>query len=175
MILSIIGCDDSERRIDVDGFSVTVVDRVTQQPIEGVLVIASFIARSGSHDSMVGLSNGLETLTGKDGIAHFPAWSTTGPGFGEHDPVLVAYKTGYMTIDSSTKSVRKRNGSIFHVASITPQGLTTLPLMKCEDTTFEISEECDSKAYDIMMRYIGPAQKNLTKLPLLSKVIEENR
>jgi len=55
----------------VDGFSIKVIDRVTQKPIDGALVIASFIARSGSHDSTLGLSNGLETLTGKDVLLTF--------------------------------------------------------------------------------------------------------
>ena len=174
-VIFLLGCKEGERRIDVDGFSVSVVDRMTHEPIEGALVIASFIARSGSHDSTVGLSNGLETLTGKDGIAHFPAWSTTGPGFGGNDPVLVAYKAGYMSVNSRTKSVRKRNGSIFHVSNISSLSFTALPLTKCEDAKFETREECDSRAYDIMMRYIGPAQKDLTKLPLLNEVIEENR
>jgi hypothetical protein len=174
-VFFLLGCSEAERRIDVDGFSVHVVDRMTQKPIEGALVIASFIARSGSHSSTVGLSNGLETLTGKNGMAHFPAWSTTGPGFGANDPVLVAYKTGYMTVNSSTKSVRKRNGSIFHVTNISSLSFTALPLTKCEDAKFETREECDSRAYGDLMFYIGPTKKNLTKLPVLSKVIEENR
>ena len=174
-VLCLLGCNDAERRIDVDGFSVSVVDRVSQKPIEGALVIASFIARSGSHSSTVGLSNGLETLTGKDGIARFPAWTTAGPGFGANDPVLVAYKAGYMSDKTSTKSVRKRNGSIFHVSDISPLSLAALPLMKCEDTKFETREECDSRAYGYMMLYIGPTKKNLTKLPVLSNVIKENR
>lgn len=91
------------------------ISKATQEPIEGALVVASFVVLSGSHDSAAGLSIGLEVLTGKDGRAHFPAWSTTGPGYGGNEPLLVAYKISYMSVNSSTKSVRERSGSIFHV------------------------------------------------------------
>jgi hypothetical protein len=175
LVLLISACEQGNGSIAVDGFSIKVIDRVTQKPIEDALVIASFVARGGSHSSTIGLSNGLEALTGKDGMAHFPAWSTNGIGFGGNDPVIVAYKTSYTSDHSSTKSVRKRNGSIFHVTNISMLSLTALPLMKCEDTKFESTEECDSEAYGDMMLYIGPTKKDLTKLPKLSKVIEINR
>lgn len=175
VVIFLLGCNEAERKINVDGFSVTVVDRMTKKPIEGALVIASFIARSGSHSSTVGLSNGLEALTGKDGIANFSAWSTTGLGFGENDPILVAYKDGYMSINSSTKSIRKRNDSVLYVTNISSLSFTALPLTKCEDTKFETLEQCVSEAYGHMMLYVGPAQKYLAELPMLKQVIEKRR
>ena len=178
LILSLIvlfGCEETKRTMEVDGFSVEVVDKVTSRPIEGALVIALFIARSGSHDSTVGLSNGLETLTDANGIAHFPAWTTSGVGFGANDPILVAYKASYMPAQTSTKSTRKWIESVFHVSSISPLSKTNLSLMKCDDTNFKTREQCESKAHSSMPIYVGLATKHTAELPMLKRIIEERR
>ena len=164
-------------KIEVDSFSVIVVDSITQKPIEGALVVASFIARGGSHGSTVGLSNTLEAITRNDGIATFPSWATEGIGFSEYEPTIIAYVKGYMSVTSSSKSKRERKEDILYVYDIRP-ALTpndNLPLTKCEKAGYVTYAECSSRAYSQVVGVLGPITEKIHELPLLNELIKEHR
>jgi hypothetical protein len=172
VILFLTSCTSSNVK-KVDGFSIKVLDKASGKPLVGVLVVASFVARSGTHGSTVGLSNALEVLSDVNGVATFPNWSTEGPGFGGSDPILVAYKTGYMSARSYTRSTRKRVKGIFHVSNIK---LSTFPdglmLTECKDTSSLTSEECENEAFSKILHGIGPIFKQPDLLPILKKIAE---
>lgn len=107
-------------KIEVDSFSIMVVDSISKKPVAGALVVASFIARGGSHGSSIGLSNVLEALTSIDGTATFPSWETEGLGFSEFEPTVVVYKAGYMSVKSYTQSKRDRKENVLYVYDIRP-------------------------------------------------------
>jgi hypothetical protein len=87
-----------------------VVDKETNQPLEGVVVVAHWALESTSRivphqTNPAGSLMILEAVTGKDGRFYFPAW---GPkwhlGSGEltdSDPELILFKNGYKYIHVS--------------------------------------------------------------------------
>jgi len=77
----------------------TVVDAETQEPLEGVIVVAMWILEGGYHNDEVGFLEVLETVTDSKGRFHFDSWGPVWrPGWGvldAKDPRMYLFKDGY--------------------------------------------------------------------------------
>ena len=82
-----------------DPIEATVVDAQTKQPIEGVIVVAMWILKGGTHRDEVGFLEVLETVTDAEGRFYFGGWGPMRrPRWGllvAQDPEIFLFKDGY--------------------------------------------------------------------------------
>lgn len=90
-----------------------VVDKETNQPIEGVIVVAHWQLYGGLHPDDAGELTILETVTDKAGRFHFPAW---GPRLSSArlawmDPEILLFKSGfkYQSLSNEITTERLKN------------------------------------------------------------------
>jgi hypothetical protein len=89
------------REYSAEAIAGQVIDSATTKPLEGVVVVAHWDLRGGLEGgNVLGAVQVLETMTGKDGRYHFPAWgptSHTARGTLDHTaPALLFFHRGYM-------------------------------------------------------------------------------
>lgn len=96
----------------------TIIDAETKQPIEGAVVVAKwdmFVGGIGSapgYNTEAGLLRIAETITDRKGEYTIPGWgpklrSTFWGMLDDHDPVIIVFKSGYLSERRHNK--RERN------------------------------------------------------------------
>jgi hypothetical protein len=86
-------------RYSSDAIRMRVVDKATQQPLEGVMVVAAWKSYIGTHQHYTGSVHIAEAATNKDGWFELAAW---GPvenkepgGLLDYQPLIWMYKEGH--------------------------------------------------------------------------------
>ena len=100
VLLPLQGCS---RGYSAESIEAWVVDAETNQPLEGVIVVAHWQLYGGLHPDQLGELMILETLTDKAGRFQFPAWGPKSVPAGlasnarlRHlDPEMLLFKSGY--------------------------------------------------------------------------------
>lgn len=90
------------RTYSADRIDARVIDAETEQPLEGVIVVAHWELRSTGYNPggsvPVGQMMTMEAITDKEGRFHFPAWGPLIAWKGQmhdDDPQLIFFKSGY--------------------------------------------------------------------------------
>ena len=89
----------SPRHYSAEAIEAWVVDAETQEPLEGVIAVAMWILRGGTHNDEVGFLEVLEVVTDAKGRFYFDAWGPMPrPRWGvlnTQDPEIFLFKDGY--------------------------------------------------------------------------------
>ena len=151
-----------------------VVDAETNQPIEGVIVVAHWQLYGGLHPDNAGELTILETVTDKAGRFHFPAW---GPKFANArlawmDPEILLFKSGF-------KYERIANELIFAALSDMGPSLRrsrwngkTIKMEKFKGTTKEYSG--DLSFLNGLLRFVEE-DCNWKKTPMILIALDRQR
>lgn len=165
--------DEQAIQLDVESFSVRVVDKGSGEPVEGALVLAIYPSGSGGHAHVDSLVRIEEAMTNDSGYVTFPSWSENSERlFMEGSPRVVVAKLQYRANVHSTASKVSSVGRSYIIKDIFAGVDGVVEISQCPSG--RAGEECYWLSKGRILTAVGPVtSEQESRLPNFSDLVEK--
>ena len=178
MLLTMMPLCVGAKKYSAEPITARVVEAGTQEPIEGVVVVAAWVLEGGLEGGNIkGVMTVMETITDQSGAFHFAGWGLKSkPSYirwvddarlKSYAPEFFLFKSGYRAVTLQNQSTEaEEHDPSAHTSNWNGK---TMPLKRFTGTLHEYG--LDLESFNYMLSYMVEPRCTWTQIPLMIKAL----